>query len=53
LLLGRHGKTERRSELMGKMSMEEMLLLHMPKNREDWLCVVKAGREEKGCCCHL
>jgi hypothetical protein len=48
LLLGRHGKTERRSELMGKMSREEMLLLHAPKNREDWLCVVKAGREEKG-----
>jgi hypothetical protein len=52
LLLGRHGKTERRSELMGKMSREELLLLHAPKNREEWLCMVKAGRE-KGWCYHL
>jgi hypothetical protein len=39
LLLGRHGKTGRMRELMGKMPREELLLLHAPMNREEWLCV--------------
>ena len=51
LLLGRHGKTGRMRELMGKMPREELLLLHAPMNREEWLCASaerRRGRRSGG-----